>query len=169
MTTEHETTGRLEEPRFVRGFDPGTHKWKPPPKPSPWRRHFELGRQHPGQWMLVSEAKKGGPKARTRIIQNDREKIRGFLWRQHPLERWETRCVTVSGTWCDRELYLRYLYTLTPEEHELDLKHRREKQRAHEAKVRENKERRAREARAKAQREEAEAQVKIRARRRPGQ
>jgi hypothetical protein len=174
-------TGRIEDPKFVRGFDPLAHLYKAPPRPSPWRRHFELGRQNPavwnpstqrydGGWMLVAEAKKGcgGPKARSLMIQRDREQIRVYLDRHHPLERWQTRQLTISGTWADRELYLRFLGELSPEENILDRKRRAEVIAARLAQQRENKARREAAAREKARLEEAAAQAKIRARRRPG-
>lgn len=160
-------TGRLDEPKFVH-FDPMKRHWRPPPRPSPWKRHFELGRIHPGQWMLVSEIKKGGPRARQARMQSDRNSIESYVERYWPLERWQLRTVTIAGTWCDKELYMRFLGELTPEEDALDRKQRREDYQARLAKAAENKRRRAQEARDKAALEEAEAQVRIRGRRRPG-
>ena len=61
---ENPESGLIEEPVFIRGFDPASYKWTAPPKPSPWKRHFELGRANPGKWMKVSEVKKGGCRAR---------------------------------------------------------------------------------------------------------
>ena len=161
-------TGRLEEPEFVHGFDPGAYKWKPPPKPSPWRRHFELGRQHPGQWMMVSKIIKGGCKERTLRIQNDRQTILNYADRNFPLERWQLRVITVQGTWCDRELYMRFLGELTPEEDAQDRAERRARWEAHQGKIKENKARRAQEAREQAARDEIEARAQIRGRRKPG-
>lgn len=161
-------SGFIEEPVFARGFDPGQHKWHPPPKPSPWKRHFELGRQNPGKWMMVSEVKKGGCRARLEAIQRDRNRIEGHLNRQCPLERWEIRQVTLDGTWCDRELWMRYLGELTPEEDARDRAQRRAKWEARTAKVIANRERKAQAARDKAREEEAAAQVRIRGRRRAG-
>lgn len=170
----------LEEPVFVRGFDPASHQWKPPPRPFRWKRHLELGRQNParwnpatqqfdGGWMLVAEVKKGGCKDREQRIETDRDTIQIHLNKFFPLEVWELRRVTVAGTWCDRELYMRYLGTQTLEERELKIKLRRETWELRRAKSAEKKARRAREARQKALEEEAAAQVKIRSRRRPGQ
>jgi hypothetical protein len=172
-------SGRLEEPKFVHGFDPEAHKWQPPPRPSPWKRHFELGRQNPavwnpatqkyeGGWMLVAVVKKGGPRARRNRIEDDRHAIQAYSNLHWPLERWQVRSVTLSGTWCDMELYLRFLGTLTPEEDALDRKQRREAYQARLAKTAEKKRRLAQEAREKAAREELEARVKIRGRGRTG-
>jgi hypothetical protein len=158
-------TGRLAEPKFVHGFDPEKYQWRPPPRPSPWKRHFELGRLHPRQWMLVSEIKKGGPRARRARINSDRQSILTYADLHWPLERWQVRTVTLAGTWCDKELYMRFLGELTPEEDALDRKQRREDYEAKQAKAAENKRRRAQEAREKAAREELEARTKIRQRR----
>jgi hypothetical protein len=118
--------------------------------------------------MLVSEIKKGGPRARQARMQSDRNSIQCYVERYWPLERWQLRTVTIAGTWCDKELYMRFLGELTPEEDALDRKQRREDYQARLAKAAENKRRRAQEARDKAALEEAEAQVRIRGRRRPG-
>jgi hypothetical protein len=169
-------SGRLEEPRFVRGFDPMAHQWRPPPRPSVWKRHFELGRQNPavwnpatqqydGGWMLVSEVKKGGPRARQARIESDRWSIKQYVDKHWPLERWQLRTVTLVGTWCDKELYMRFLGTLTPEEDALDRKQRREAWEARQVLIGDNRRRRAQEARDKAAREELEARTKIRQRR----
>jgi hypothetical protein len=160
--------GVLEEPVFVRGFDPAKHFWIPPPPRSPWNRHFELGRQHPGQWMLVAKIDKGGCKDRARRIESDRMRILNYLQRYLHLENWEVRRVTVSGTWCDRELYMRYLGEWTEEEYQLEMKRRRERYEAKQGLIAANKARRAQEARDKAREDEAAAQVRIRGRRRPG-
>lgn len=172
-------SGFLEEPVFVHGFDPGHHVYKPPPYPSPWKRHFDLGRQNPavwnpatgeydGGWMLVSRVVKGGCKARSAAINRDRSSIDSYVNRNWPLERWQLRMVTISGTWCDRELYMRFLGTLTPEEDALDRKRRKEYWEARQGKIIENKAKRAAAAREKAAREELEARVQIRGRRKPG-
>jgi hypothetical protein len=166
--SEEPDTGRLEEPEFIRGFDPLAHKWRPPPKPSPWKRHFELGRMHPGQWMKVGEYKKGGPRARRDLINRDRGTIARYIDRYWPLERWQLRKVTLDGTWCDRELYMRFVGTLTPEEDAIDRQRRAVEYEARMKRAVENKARRAAAARQKAQEEEANARVRIRARRRPG-
>lgn len=172
-------SGRLEEPKFVRDFDPEKWRWRTPPKPSPWKRHFELGRQNPaiwnpatreydGGWMLVAEVTKGGPRARRARMLNDRNQIQSYAKRHWPLERWQLRSIIIEGTWCDRQLYMRFLGELTPEEDALDRKRRREWYDGHVAKVAENKRKRAAEARERAARAELEARAKIRGRRRPG-
>jgi hypothetical protein len=169
-------SGRLEEPKFVHDFDPLAHHWRPPPSPSPWKRHFELGRQNPaiwnpatqqydGGWMLVSEVKKGGPRARRARITGDRNSIELYVEKHWPLERWQLRTVTLAGTWCDKELYMRFLGTLTPEEDALDRKQRRERYEARLGKIAENKRIRAQQAREKAAQDELEARTKIRQRR----
>ena len=174
-------TGRLDEPRFVRnGFDPTrVLRPRPPHTASPWARHIELARQNPalwnpttqeydGGWMLVSEIKKGGPRARQRAIKNDKSYIMRYVERYWPLERWQTRILTVPETWCDKQLYIRFLGTWTPEEAELERKQRSEKYQRDQLKAVENRRKRAQAAREKAAREELEARVKIRGRRRPG-
>lgn len=168
MAGDPDKTGRLEEPVFVRGFDPLQARWKAPLKRSPWERHFELGRQHPGQWMKVSEVKKGGCRERTRAIGRDRASIEAYLERRVPLERWQLRVVTLPDTWCDRELYMRFLGTLTVEEDQRDRAERKARYAARQGLILAKKAERAQAARRKAQEEEAAAQVKIRARRRPG-
>ena len=172
-------SGRLEEPVFIRGFDPMQAVYSPPAKPSPWARHFELGREHPavwnhgtqeydGGWMLVSRIVKGGCKARLHRINSDREGINQYVARHWPCERWQLRLVTVAGTWCDRELYMRFLGTLSPEANELDRRQHKERYDAMMALSRERKAERMAAARRQAQQDEAAAQVRIRARRRPG-
>lgn len=172
-------TGRLEEPKFIRGFDPMSSHWRPKRGPNLWKRHFELGRQNParwdaatgeyvGGWMLVSEIRQGGCKARLAAILRDRAGIERRLERDAPLERWQLRTITVVGTHCDRELYLRYLCTLTPEEDAMDRVARRKRWEAREALRAEKREQRAKAARDTAREEEAAAQVRIRGRRRPG-
>lgn len=153
---------------FARGFDPLQHKWVKPAVRSPWQRHFELGRANPGKWMKVSEVKRGGCKERQRAIDADRNKIHMWLERNVPLERWTLRQVTLAGTWCDRELWLRYDCELTPEEDREDRARRRLEYEQKQVVSKAKKERRAQEARDKAAEEEAAAQVRIRGRRRPG-
>lgn len=174
-------TGRLEEPVIVRGFDPLTApRGKGPIKRFDWARHIEVGRVHParwdpirgdwiGGWMKVSEVKKGGCKARREAIRRDKSRIEGWLDRYAPLERWQLRTVTVEGTWCDMELYLRYVETLTPEQDRADRQARRARWAARQAVVNENRARRAQEARDKALQQEAAARLRIRGGRRPGQ
>jgi hypothetical protein len=127
---------------------------------------MELGRLHPGQWMLVAKVTKSTPKVSLRAINRDRNQIEGWLERHASLERWELRTITVAGTICDRELYMRYLHTLTPEEDAEDRRQRREASAARMVVVRANRERRAAEARRRAAEDEAAAQVRIRGRRR---
>ena len=134
----------------------------------PWRRHLELGRQQPNQWMLASRVTKGGCRARAEVIARDRVKISGYVQRNYPLERWQLRQILVPDTYCDRELYMRFLGTLTPEEDALDRKLRRERYDALLAKAAENKAKRALKAREDAAKQERWAQQEIRARRRPG-
>jgi hypothetical protein len=162
-------TGRIDEPKFQRGFNPRAYNWKPPQSTSPWNRHFDLGRAHPRQWMMVGEYKKGGPKFRRLAIRNDRRSIENYVHRWWPLERWELSQIVLTGTWCDRELYMRFLGELTPEEDALDRKKRRERWDELQVKRAENKVRREAEARAKALEERTKAEVKIRARHKPGQ
>jgi hypothetical protein len=161
-------TGMLPEPVFVRGFDPlNAPKWHHP-RPFQWIRHVELGRLNEGQWMLVSQVLKGGCKERLRRIVSDRQAIHKWLEAHHPLERWQMRTYTVAGTWCDRELYLRYLGEWTPEEKAADVARLKEECRVRMEKGRIRKAAEAEKAREKARQEQAQAQVKIRARRKPG-
>lgn len=162
-------SGALETPEFARGFDPlNRPKWRPKRKASRWDRALDLGRQNPGQWIKVAEAKKGGCKARRAIINNDRQSINNQLNRHFPLERWTLQVVTLAGTWCDRELWIRYNTTLTPEEDALDRKERSEAQAIRMAEGRRRRQEREALARTRAIQEEAAAQVSIRTRRKPG-
>lgn len=133
MTDPLPKTARLPKPIFVR--QPPLH-WKPPHKPNPWKEHMELGRLHPAWpdgrkpgpgwvdlnhgWMLVSSIRVGGPRATFKIIHSDEQSIYRYAKRDHPLERWQCRIRTLPGTWRDRDLYLRFMGTLTPEEDEAD-------------------------------------------------
>lgn len=168
MAKDESDTGFIEEPVFARGFDPAANRWSRPPAKSPWARHFELGRQNPGKWMKVAEAKRGGCRHRLDVIQKDRRRIDVYLMRTVPLERWELRQLTLEGTWCDRELWIRYLHTLTPEEDAEDRRIRRLVWEQRRAVSNANKIRKAQEARDKAREAEAANQVRIRGRRRPG-
>jgi hypothetical protein len=159
---------RIPEPQFVRDFDPEAHTWRRPPRHTVWQRHFELCRANSMQWMKVSEAKKGGCKRRRQDMENDRQTIRWHLDRFYPLERWQLKVVTLDGTWCDRELYIRFLGELTPEQDAADRAVRAETQAARMAQRAINRERREQQARDKALEEQAKAQIKIRARRPPG-
>lgn len=160
----------LVAPEFARGFDPAANRsHKRPPSRSPWQRHFELGRQHPSQWIKAAEVKQGGCKARQEKIARDRERINRFLEKYHRLERWQIRQVTLENTWCDKELWIRYLYTLTPEEDARDRQERKDRRAAVMAQAHENKLLRDQAARDQARKEEAAARVAIRARRKLGQ
>jgi hypothetical protein len=114
--------------------------------------------------MKVAEAKKGGCKERKRVIGNDRTRIEAYLNKHHPLERWQLRTVTLDGTWCDRELYLRFLGELSPEEDAEDRARRYAAYQDRLGVINDNKARRAQEARDRAREEEAAAKVAIRAR-----
>ena len=143
--------------------------WRPPHKPSPWQRHFELLREAPGQWALVSEIRKGGCRARQKIINNDRTRIRDYLDRHHPLEHWTMRTITVAGTHCDRELWLRFDYYMSEEEAARYRWERQEDYQRRMAMGRERKKQREEAGQRKAQEDQAAARVAIQARRRPGQ
>jgi len=174
-------SGRLEEPKFVRGdFDPlkisAGGNVRQPPTASVWYRHVELCRQNParwnpatgkfdGGWALISEIKKGGPRARRDAIRRDKVNVQEFVKRHWPLEWWESRIITIPETWCDKQLYLRYLGVRTPEEVALEAKVRSERYTAIMAKAVENKARRAAKAREKAARDELANRQLIRNRR----
>jgi hypothetical protein len=135
MTEPLKDTGYLDMPIFVREI-PAFKRWRPPPKPSRWQKHFELGRQYPAWpdgrkpppgwvdnnhgWMIVSRVRKGGRQHTNDVMRRDRTDIVTWLDRHCPLERWQTRVHTLPDTWCDRDLYLRFLGTLTPAEHAQD-------------------------------------------------
>lgn len=160
---------QLEEPVFVRGFDPKKSQWAQPRTTPRWKRHYELLHNNPGQWAKVAEIKKGGPRATRAAIGNCRGSFLYFIKRDWPLERWEVQVVTVPQTWNQRELWARFIGTLTPEEHERDLADRKARYEDKMRRTRNNKERRAAEARRRAEEAEAEAKLQIRARRKPGQ
>ena len=101
---------------------------------------MELARAHPGWpdgrppppgwvdpghgWMIVSRVTRGGRQSTRNAIERDKRAISGHLGRHAPLERWELVIRTVPDTWCDRELSMRFLGTLTPDEHVADLAER---------------------------------------------
>jgi hypothetical protein len=162
-------TGLLPEPQFIR-YDPGQlPRWRPRPKTFPWTRHFELCRNNPLQWALIAEYKKGGCRARQAVLDKDRRRMNQWLKRNFPLERWEIKQVTLAGTHCDRQLFIRYLGFLTPEEDAIDRERRREIYWARRERARERKAVQAIQARRDAEKAQAEAKKKIRDRRRPGQ
>lgn len=150
-------TGMLAMPRFV--GPPKPQQWRPPPKPSPWEEHFKLCRQTPGRrdnkvgWAIVSEVKGKGRVESLHTIKRDRERIRLHLERRHPLERWQLQIVTIPDSWADKQLYIRYLGELTPEEDALDRKERRARWEAMMARRDEKRAERALAARAEAIRE----------------
>lgn len=174
---EYVPSGRFNEPEFVRnGFDP-TKVSKPrrPATASPWFRHIELCRQNParwnpatqeydGGWALVAEVKKGGPLNRQRSIERDKNYLKLYVNKYWPLEWWQTRILTVPETWCDKQLYIRFLGMLTPEEKAVMVKERKEKYQRDQITANENRARRAREAREKAARDELASRDLVRRR-----
>lgn len=159
MTQPVPKTGHLETPIFQ--GPPPVGRRRPPKRPTKWDKHFEIGRLHPGArdndrgWMVVSKATKGGRAATSRAVINDRNAIITHLERWYPLERWELRVVTVADTWCDRELYMRYLGELTPEQDVADRAERRAAWERKMARSREKKARAALDARLRAQAEQS--------------
>jgi hypothetical protein len=152
MTEPVQTTGKLAAPLFK--GPPQPRQWRRPVK-SRWDDFFTLGRQHPAGWpqtgplandrgwMVVSKVTRGGRKATMRAITNDRNQIQNHLNRHFPLERWQLQVATVPDTWCDRELYMRFLGTLTPEQDAAD---RAERRATYERKIAHAREKKARDA-----------------------
>jgi hypothetical protein len=85
---------------------------------------LDIIREHPARgpedgWAKIAEykgGKDGGKVATRNLIRNDEQKIRRHLMLYHPLEWWEFSLRMVPDTWADRELRVRFIGTLTPEE-----------------------------------------------------
>jgi hypothetical protein len=156
------------EPQLLRG-EPVHGRYLRPEWRNPFARHVELARQNPpwenpegefvGGWVLCSRvtgsAKRGSRETHRRILA-DQKSLQRYVERKFPLERFQVSVVTVADTWCDRELYVRYLYTLTVEEDILDRKRRREH---YEWMMRRREEKKA-EARLRVARSEAKSQAR---------
>lgn len=130
----------VTEPILIRGEPPKPtgSPGGPPRAPIPWRRHRDLAKQFPpvrdpatgelsGGWVLCAEqGQKGhGPKERTRLIQRDHNRLKSWLEREFPLERWQISKTMKPTDDYVRQLYFRYLGTLTPEEDRADRERRR--------------------------------------------
>jgi hypothetical protein len=182
VTEPVQKTGILAKPVFVRGGLPQAHQQKRSlPKPSRWAAHIDLGRQYPawpnGQkpppgyqvnpdlgWMLVSRVTRGGKRTTTLAITRDEWEIRRDTERLNPLERWQFARRTVKDTWCERELYMRFLGTLTLEQDVVD---RAERKARYERRLEISKEKKAQaalDARNRARAEEEANRAKGRAR-----
>lgn len=109
-------------PQIFRGEPPRAKRAVAKKRLNPWRRNLELGREFPGQWVLMSQINKVGIgcKERTRLINLDKRRLQNWLRTYHPLERWKLSVHTLDGTNCTKQLVGMYLRTLTPEEHEAD-------------------------------------------------
>jgi hypothetical protein len=115
-------------PQIFRG-EPPRKKPHGKVKVNPWRRNLELGREFPGQWVLCSEISRVGIgcRQRTEMIASDKRRLKNWLERYHPLERWQVSVLTKEGTTCTKQMVARYLGTLTPEEDRLDRIERRKR------------------------------------------
>jgi hypothetical protein len=126
-------------PALIRG-EPVRGQYRRPVYQSPWARHVELARQNPpwerpdgefvGGWVLCARIKYAhgrGSKETWRLINNDKDRLWNYVDKAFPLERFQLSICTVADTWCDRELFIRYLYTLSVEEDILDRKRRKER------------------------------------------
>jgi hypothetical protein len=182
VTEPVQKTGFLAKPEFLRGGLPPIAQYlHEKPKPSRWAAHFELGRQFPvwpnGRkpppgyqvdpdrgWMIVSRVTRGGKATTLKAINYDRWDINRRLDSEFPLERWQTAQRTIPDTWAQRELYLRFLGTLTEEEDALDRKERRERHEARQVLINENRAKKALAARLAARAEMEANQAKGRSR-----
>jgi hypothetical protein len=181
VTEPVQKTGILAKPIFVRGGLPPVYAYHPPRKPSRWQEHFELGRQFPAWpnghkpplgyevdpergWMLVSRVTRGGKETTNAAIRRDLRDIRSWLDRNCPLERWQMAVRTVPDTWAQRELFLRFLGTLSEAEDAIDRKERRARWEERERVSKEKKAKRALEARLAARAQEEANRAKGRSR-----
>jgi len=125
-------TGQLAQPIIIRGNPPP--RWYPPPH-TRWQAAINLGLANPawwdednqewvGGWMLVAQIKHGGWKERSYRIKLDKGSLHRWLLERRPYEKWQLALGTGEG-WV-RNLYMRFLYVMTPEEYVLDKKRRRE-------------------------------------------
>jgi hypothetical protein len=117
----------LEEPIF--GPLPPSWAWNSGYRlPSPFDHHFEVLRKHPRAFAQVASygvKALGGKVEATHSARLDKERIKRYIERTAPLERWTTRIIVCAGTWGDRQLWLRFDGTLTPEEDRIDREQRR--------------------------------------------
>jgi hypothetical protein len=182
VTEPNPETGFLDKPIFVRGGLPATGQGRQYKSTTRWEPHFEMGRQYPAWpdgrkppdgyevdpqrgWMIVSRVTRGGKQATLKAIMHDRNQIQAWLDRRCPLERWQMAMRIIPDTWAQRELYLRFLGTLTPEEDALDRKERSERHQVRMARGKEAKAKRMLEARLAARAEQEANQAKARRRR----
>lgn len=125
--------GKITEPKVIRGEPPRAPKAGMRRGPFPWERHREVAMALPptripgtnelrGGWVLCGEAKRrgDGPKTRRKQIISLQRSLKAHLDRRFPLERFQLSVITVEGTDCDVELYMRFLGKLTPEEDAAD-------------------------------------------------
>lgn len=129
MPSELPKTGAVE-PRIIRGEIPEAGLQVRKKKRSPWERHVELAREFParlqpdgtyaGGWVECAVQMKGGPRARQRMMGNDRRRLMAYVESRFPRERYQIACRTDPGTWCDLRMFIRFLKELTPEEDRLD-------------------------------------------------
>jgi hypothetical protein len=117
----------LEEPIFGPlppswGFNKGQRR------PTAFEHHLVRLRDHPKAWAKVAEYKAkamGGTVEAKAGARRGKAQIKGHVDKWYPLERWATRIICVQGTLGDRELWARYLGTLTEDEDRVDREQRR--------------------------------------------
>ncbi len=97
----------------------------PPPPPRRLRKvyefedNLEIVRQHPGQWAKIAEFKggpKGGRATTLEMVNTAKRQVWYYLLKYHPLEDWNVKVCKVTETWADRELWVIFHRTMTPEE-----------------------------------------------------
>lgn len=136
--------GATAEPRLIRGEIPEPGRQVHRKKRSPWERHIQLAKEFParwdpergspskygnysGGWIEVATQLKGGPKERRRKMELDHRRLERLLNDSYPLDRFQIARRTDPGTWCDIRLYIRFLFTMTPEEDTVDRVERRKR------------------------------------------
>jgi hypothetical protein len=118
--------GKLTRP--VPGFLPKGGCARLPAAPNAFSDHIEIIRDHParwdddreqfvGGWYLIAEYKTGGRTAQVGAAKRDADMLGRWLKRNVPLELWEIRTRYIPDTWFHRQLWVRFLGVLTPEQY----------------------------------------------------
>lgn len=85
---------------------------------------LDMVRERPGEWAKIAVYKGSNRKKILNEARASRARVWRFLQTQCPLEEWKVSVRPTPDTWCDRELWCKYVGTMTPEE-ALKVKHLR--------------------------------------------
>ena len=76
---------------------------------------INMVREHPGQWAKIAEYK-GGREFTRKSCNSAYQRVANYLKREFPLEDWQGSKRVTPDTWADRELWVTFRGTMTPEE-----------------------------------------------------